>query len=344
MDWAAWEARTLLEDDTNCAEGSILWTEDLTLRQAVLLCSPADCVGLSWLKSSDESSPETELPYSGTYTFSGCSDQGTASVDTTYASIWKANLPELNTDDDVDFDPVSVNFYESTTLSFEESDFSGYLHEGGDVFGVRDNGYTYGWHCEKLDVHNTEYDVTNPESCCTPDDTTGSCDPCTPDNTVIAAGYERTDLCSGFGPLDYIHLEFNYWKMELPNGAYDVTLHGMVAACDGCTEVVESCIVGNTQLQADDITWDDGQEIVREFSLTRQVEVYDGILSFIGNPETDRLRAWVYCPASTLDITRVGPELAPKSWLPAQTDPWIQYEFDESRHVGLVSNLLYLSI
>ena len=334
VDWQAWASTALLEDSVECDD--TLWSEDLTLRQAVLQCSPEVCVGLSWDKPTADAAT---IPYTGVFRFSGCASTATSGASES-ACVWKDNLPAAAVDD-VEFEPVTINFYEHAGAVLQPDALEGYLNEPGYVFGERENGFVYGWNCEKTQTYSWNVDIyRNPEACCTPADDLATCEPCTADNTVVVAGWRDVDTCTPRDPSDLPNMEeldFNYWQIELPNGKYSVTLHNKHGPCDDCKARVDQCMVGNTQLEEENnYEWDDGENLVREYSLTNDVEVYNGVMRFEGNSEKFEYSTDLYCGLSSLDITRTGAEIGPSSWLPAQSDPWIMMELSERRAIGRV--------
>jgi len=184
VDWKAWEKASSVGSLVTQQCSNVLWTEELTLRQAVLKCSSEDCEGLSWLQPEEIPSTAapvtysplgTEYPVNNVYTFSACGPEldstatptpAPVSVPTAppsasfyqdvYRHFWK-DLPEARSGANADMDPIKINFmYEDYASS--ASNVSEFLADTGQLFGVREESgdfeLSYGWYVSYTKLHD----------------------------------------------------------------------------------------------------------------------------------------------------------------------------------------------
>ena len=310
---------TLLSDGKACA--SELWTAEVSLREALLRCSPVSCLGVAFTK---EAGSVAEFPETGVHSFVGCGSSADTDSDTS-AVLWKdysTPVPE----DTVQLDDFTVNFFGRRHVMDEDA-IQGYVNTNSDEFQLWEtSGLSYGWHCPKEDRRDGSDPLETPTQCqmnfkylSNPE--------CTAEESCLRIGDSLTDTCSS-DPDVY----FNFWRMAVPNGAYEVTLHGMKACEGSCSIGWNQCAVSNTRI-SDDLTVDDATGI-QSFEATQQIEVHNGMLTMRGNPHTS---GGDFCLASMLEVSRVGAQIdGEMSWLPEQTDPWYQIELQETQSVSKV--------
>jgi hypothetical protein len=336
VDWNAWERTADLVDNLICT--AVSWTAtQITLREAVLRCSSLDCVGIAFSKPVSTSTTTSgatsvfydpaQFPYEGLYDFAGCTSSG-VSVDTTAATIWKQNIPDVPSDN-IDFEPVTVSFQRSDA----EVDTmpAGYVRERGLMYELRKNtpelqelGRVYGWLCNHSDSGG---------------EANGT--PSTADDAYIHVSQERSyDFCNPDGSGSPAYQRYwdnmtpNTWQMEVPNGVYSVTVNFRRSACDSCSIDIDGCSVNNQALSESDASWNDGTSVVRSISYTQNVEVEHGFVTLRGNPDYIDDRRCKY--VSSLTIERHSKSL-PVSWLPPQSNPWWSMDLGEETPVGIVN-------
>ena len=127
----------------------------------------------------------------------------------------------------------------------------------------------------------------------------------------------------------------NYWKLEVPNGFYNVTLYGGQYNYRNLYGYM--CAVGNVQMIPGTVNY--GSWAHRYWDYWQLVEVHDGVLTVQGGSDDTNMASQEVCDSiAALKIEPVEDlTMVERSWLPPQNDPWLQIELDDVLEVGLVS-------
>jgi len=136
FDVDAWEHTAT--DNKVCS--SVLWTEELTWKAAILKCTDAECMGMSAFNATK---PTNSI--SATTVFKGCRTTATSNNGDWKTFMKPANLNEATYSTNPNSEIV-VNFQRSNA-PVNETITQTQLIDSGETFGPKSNGYSYGWSC-----------------------------------------------------------------------------------------------------------------------------------------------------------------------------------------------------